>query len=211
MKLWITWSNTLDHFRWLFRLGVSRVESGELFKLVGKVAGRVTVGGGSRSAVAGSSGSASGNNGSNNNNNSANGAGNGAPDAAAQGPAEEGGPAAAPILDWEEADRFSFEDSDRFEEDSLCSWSSEPESLCNNWRGWRRPPTAFGNIKRSSDGKSMLFYYYLYSLRENLESWVINNQVSCKKKKNSFFETFNILLALDWTMFLFEQLNAMLS
>jgi hypothetical protein len=44
------------------------------------------------------------------------------------------------IFDWEaEGDRFSFEDSDRFEEDSLCSWISEPESLCNNWRGWRKP------------------------------------------------------------------------
>ena len=43
------------------------------------------------------------------------------------------------MFDWEaEGDRFSFEDSDRFEEDSLCSWISEPESLCNNWRGWRR-------------------------------------------------------------------------
>lgn len=39
----------------------------------------------------------------------------------------------------DENDRFSFEDSDRFEEDSLCSWSSEPESLCNNWRGWKKP------------------------------------------------------------------------
>lgn len=45
----------------------------------------------------------------------------------------------SPLLDWEEGDHFSFEDSERFEEDSLCSWSSEPESLCNNWRGWRRP------------------------------------------------------------------------
>ncbi|XP_064457941.1 zinc finger SWIM domain-containing protein 8 homolog [Ornithodoros turicata] len=43
------------------------------------------------------------------------------------------------MFDWEEGDRFSFEDSDRFEEDSLCSWISEPESLCNNWRGWKRP------------------------------------------------------------------------
>ena len=43
------------------------------------------------------------------------------------------------MFDWEtEGDRFSFEDSDRFEEDSLCSWISEPESLCNNWRGWRK-------------------------------------------------------------------------
>ncbi|CAG9559710.1 unnamed protein product [Danaus chrysippus] len=52
----------------------------------------------------------------------------------------------SPLLDWEEGDRFSFEDSERFEEDSLCSWTSEPESLCNNWRGWRRPnlQNAFG-------------------------------------------------------------------
>lgn len=43
------------------------------------------------------------------------------------------------MFDWDnEGDRFSFEDSDRFEEDSLCSWISEPESLCNNWRGWKR-------------------------------------------------------------------------
>lgn len=34
---------------------------------------------------------------------------------------------------------MSFDDSDRFEEDSLCSWGSEPESLCNNWRGWKKP------------------------------------------------------------------------
>ncbi|XP_019639410.1 PREDICTED: zinc finger SWIM domain-containing protein 8-like [Branchiostoma belcheri] len=40
--------------------------------------------------------------------------------------------------EWDEGERFSFEDSDRFEEDSLCSWISEPESLCNNWRGWKR-------------------------------------------------------------------------
>ncbi|KAG8193595.1 hypothetical protein JTE90_000229 [Oedothorax gibbosus] len=42
------------------------------------------------------------------------------------------------MFDWDEGDRFSFEDSDRFEEDSLCSWISEPESSCNNWRGWKR-------------------------------------------------------------------------
>lgn len=45
---------------------------------------------------------------------------------------------AAAMFDWDEGDRFSFEDSDRFEEDSLCSWMSEPESVCNNWRGWRK-------------------------------------------------------------------------
>ena len=32
-----------------------------------------------------------------------------------------------------------LQDSDRFEEDSICSWISEPESVVNNWRGWRRP------------------------------------------------------------------------
>lgn len=60
--------------------------------------------------------------------------------------------------EWnEECDRFTFDDSDRFEEDSLCSWSSEPESLCNNWRGWKRPLTNsnFGNgaFKKQNDGK----------------------------------------------------------
>ena len=35
-------------------------------------------------------------------------------------------------------DQFSFDDSDRFEEDSICSWISEPESVVNNWRGWRK-------------------------------------------------------------------------
>lgn len=69
-----------------------------------------------------------------------------------------GGDVAAAMHEWEEGDRFSFEDSDRFEEDSLCSWSSEPESLCNNWRGWKRPPTNsastfFGNSRKGVDGE----------------------------------------------------------
>ncbi|KAI1293768.1 Zinc finger SWIM domain-containing protein 8 [Halotydeus destructor] len=43
------------------------------------------------------------------------------------------------MFDWDENDRFSaFDDSDRFEEDSLCSLLSEPESVCNNWRGWKK-------------------------------------------------------------------------
>ena len=61
-----------------------------------------------------------------------------------------------PEWNAEECDRFSFDDSDRFEEDSLCSWSSEPESLCNNWRGWKRPTTnsnfGLGALKKH-DGK----------------------------------------------------------
>lgn len=72
-----------------------------------------------------------------------------------------GGPPGQPEAptEWnnEECDRYSFDDSDRFEEDSLCSWSSEPESLCNNWRGWKRPITisSFGNgsSRKMPDGK----------------------------------------------------------
>lgn len=65
-----------------------------------------------------------------------------------------GGDVAAAMLEWEEGDRYSFEDSDRFEEDSLCSWSSEPESLCNNWRGWKRPQGASaGSFSFQGSGK----------------------------------------------------------
>lgn len=83
------------------------------------------------------------------------------------------GQAAAPdeaaMLDWEEGDRFSFEDSDRFEEDSLCSWSSEPESLCNNWRGWKRPAYANGNYtignKKLAEGESIVETCFIVRVR----------------------------------------------
>lgn len=56
---------------------------------------------------------------------------------------------------FEDGDRFSFEDSDRFEEDSLCSWSSEPESVGNNWRGWKKPSSGsaslFGSSRKPTD------------------------------------------------------------
>ncbi|KAL4239909.1 Zinc finger SWIM domain-containing protein 8 [Mactra antiquata] len=43
------------------------------------------------------------------------------------------------MYDWDnDVDRFSFDDSERFEEESMCSWLSETESLNNNWRGWKR-------------------------------------------------------------------------
>lgn len=66
------------------------------------------------------------------------------------------GNAAGAAGEWnnDENDRFSFEDSDRFEEDSLCSWSSEPESLCNNWRGWKKPSSTIinnGQLMRRPD------------------------------------------------------------
>ena len=33
---------------------------------------------------------------------------------------------------------FSFEDSDHFEDMSICSWMSEQESFSTNWRGWKQ-------------------------------------------------------------------------
>lgn len=68
--------------------------------------------------------------------------------------------AAGQVGEWnqEECDRYSFDDSDRFEEDSLCSWSSEPESLCNNWRGWKRPTASStfssGSLKKCTEGEA---------------------------------------------------------
>ena len=42
-------------------------------------------------------------------------------------------------FEWDENnEERSFDDSDRFDEDSLCSWMSEPESLTMNWRGWKK-------------------------------------------------------------------------
>lgn len=70
---------------------------------------------------------------------------------AAAGNPPDGGAA----VDWvqEDLERFSFDDSDRFEEDSLCSWSSEPESLYNNWRGWKKPSNfGLGNNSASAAG-----------------------------------------------------------
>lgn len=62
------------------------------------------------------------------------------------------------MLDYFE-DGISFADSDRFEEDSLCSWSSEPESVGNNWRGWKKPSSCpaslFGSSRKPTDGKSI--------------------------------------------------------
>ncbi|KAI1726254.1 zinc finger SWIM domain-containing protein 4 [Ditylenchus destructor] len=67
-------------------------------------------------------------------------AGNDAPDAVVE--PDEGWLAQLAIDENEdiiigvEDDRFSFEDSERFEEDSLCSLQSETGSLNHKWRGW---------------------------------------------------------------------------
>ncbi|XP_059097624.1 zinc finger SWIM domain-containing protein 8-like [Tigriopus californicus] len=42
----------------------------------------------------------------------------------------------------DDVERSSYEDSEAFEEDSNCSWFSEPESVLNNWRGWRKQSTS---------------------------------------------------------------------
>lgn len=51
--------------------------------------------------------------------------------------------------EWDDqGDHQSFEDSDRFEDESYDSMGSDTESLCpNNWRGWKKP----GGSERSSD------------------------------------------------------------
>lgn len=73
--------------------------------------------------------------------------------------------AAGQAGEWnqEECDRYSFDDSDRFEEDSLCSWSSEPESLCNNWRGWKRPTAnstfSNGSLKKCAEGECNILVF----------------------------------------------------
>uniref|UniRef100_A0A8C8LPE3 SWIM-type domain-containing protein n=1 Tax=Oncorhynchus tshawytscha TaxID=74940 RepID=A0A8C8LPE3_ONCTS len=59
------------------------------------------------------------------------------------------------FAEWEDGERFSFEDSDRFEEDSLCSFISEAESLCQNWRGWRKQSAGPNSPTTSSGGWDM--------------------------------------------------------
>ncbi|KAG1663561.1 Zinc finger SWIM domain-containing protein 8 [Nymphon striatum] len=72
------------------------------------------------------------------------------------------------MFDWEDNDRFSFDDSDRFEEDSLCSWISEPESLCNNWRGWKRQSSSNnGNSASGNQNFTSYFKHYLEHLKES--------------------------------------------
>ncbi|XP_050525577.1 zinc finger SWIM domain-containing protein 8 homolog [Daktulosphaira vitifoliae] len=60
------------------------------------------------------------------------------------------------IAIWHENDQYSFEDSDRFEEDSLCTWSSEPESACINWRGWRKPTEQNNEDEPKNDVKPLV-------------------------------------------------------
>uniref|UniRef100_A0A4W4F0Z8 SWIM-type domain-containing protein n=1 Tax=Electrophorus electricus TaxID=8005 RepID=A0A4W4F0Z8_ELEEL len=57
------------------------------------------------------------------------------------------------FAEWEDGERFSFEDSDRFEEDSLCSFISEAESLCQNWRGWRKQSAGPNSPTVGGDGQ----------------------------------------------------------
>ena len=47
-------------------------------------------------------------------------------------------------------DVISWADSDPYEEDD--SWSSEHESVCNNWRGWKKAATSAGNANNLNNG-----------------------------------------------------------
>ena len=43
-----------------------------------------------------------------------------------------------------EQDHASFDDSDRFEDESICSFETESSSN-NNWQGWKKPPPPTGS------------------------------------------------------------------
>jgi len=86
------------------------------------------------------------------------------------------------FAEWEDGERFSFEDSDRFEEDSLCSFISEAESLCQNWRGWRKqsagPNSPTVKIKGLEDTHTHTLSFILNTL-----SWKDFHQVSSSGAK----------------------------
>lgn len=84
--------------------------------------------------------------------------------------------------DWEEGDGVSFEDSDRFEEDSLCSWGSEPESVDNNWRGWKKPNTANGNGGNSSNVSDVPSYAASNSTRSGSNGGLLSLYELAAKK-----------------------------
>lgn len=53
-----------------------------------------------------------------------------------------------------DGERYSF-DSDGFDEESICSWISEPESLCNVWRGWTWKNSSKPTISHNSTVKGI--------------------------------------------------------
>lgn len=42
------------------------------------------------------------------------------------------------VVDWDDGDRFSFDDSERFEEESMYSGMSDTPESVYNWRGWKK-------------------------------------------------------------------------
>ena len=49
------------------------------------------------------------------------------------------------MFEFGDVDQFSFNDSERFDEnDSICSWISDPDAVVNNWRGWQKPQAQQG-------------------------------------------------------------------
>lgn len=67
-------------------------------------------------------------------------------------------------------DVFSWGDSspeDPFDDDS---WMSEPESICNNWRGWKKttPPNSsnatngFSSMASTSNGHQNRYHHHLH-------------------------------------------------
>uniref|UniRef100_A0A1I7W9A1 SWIM-type domain-containing protein n=1 Tax=Heterorhabditis bacteriophora TaxID=37862 RepID=A0A1I7W9A1_HETBA len=79
-------------------------------------------------------------------------------------------------------DNFSFEDSDRFEGDSECSWVSN-ESLNQNWRGWANSSGADSNTIQPNIS-SVYPYHYAHSGRYSSSSTntVVHNRSSRSEK-----------------------------
>lgn len=51
-------------------------------------------------------------------------------------------------------DVFSFGDSSPAEQFDDDSWMSEPESICNNWRGWKKTPNGSNNEHRTTNSQN---------------------------------------------------------
>ncbi|VDN23984.1 unnamed protein product [Gongylonema pulchrum] len=108
--------------------------------------------------------------------------------------ADEGGPRMDPAVADRDDDQLSFEanslvtldvlkavsyqlnfvqDSERFEEDSLCSWMSDAESLNQNWRGWStaRNSTTHNGIEHAfGDGSAPLLLNSLFRYSGSIAS-----------------------------------------
>lgn len=86
------------------------------------------------------------------------------------------------FAEWEDGERFSFEDSDRFEEDSLCSFISEAESLCQNWRGWRKQSAGPNSPTVKMKGEAARFHWDVLAFVEVVGQGEVVGEQICRGK-----------------------------